>query len=308
MRKVIGLTVLTVLLASLAGCHTCRQMTSGWFDRGDRCGPPPQPDCPPGMPRASVMYPGTTTVLPGPIEVVAAAVTREQASSLALRPAVRDLLRQPMLPTTPHCAASLTLYGVRVAWFGRSSLLPPWCSRRCPRLPSLAMRRSRPRRASRERSRSKTQKWEFGVSIRAVGGPCAGLFGTFPLPADWPEQQVKVIEEDDHAARPRHSFRESEGLKQMLFEVPQLAAGETATCFITLEIVKTHSSAAGRHQRPGRAQGPAARDAQVPGCQSAHRKHARQGQIAGPRADGRQDRRPGSRCRRSRRRARAREV
>src|SRR5437764_14941052 len=23
---------------------------------------------------------------------------------------------------------------------------------------------------------SKTQKWEFGVSVRAVGGPCVGLF------------------------------------------------------------------------------------------------------------------------------------
>jgi hypothetical protein len=85
---------------------------------------------------------------------------------------------------------------------------------------------------------SKTQKWEFGVSIRAVGGPCAGLFGTFPLPADWPEQQVKVVAETITPHVRKNSIRESEGLKQMLFEVPQLAAGETATCFITLEIVR----------------------------------------------------------------------
>jgi len=85
---------------------------------------------------------------------------------------------------------------------------------------------------------TKTQKWEFGVSIRAVGGPCAGLFGTFPLPADWPEQQVKVVEETITPQVRRHSVREAEGLKQMLFEVPQLAAGDTATCFITLEIVR----------------------------------------------------------------------
>ncbi len=33
---------------------------------------------------------------------------------------------------------------------------------------------------------SQTHKWEFGISIRAVGGPCAGLLGTFPVPMDWP--------------------------------------------------------------------------------------------------------------------------
>ncbi|HZN35448.1 MAG TPA: transglutaminase-like domain-containing protein [Pirellulaceae bacterium] len=86
---------------------------------------------------------------------------------------------------------------------------------------------------------SRTQKWEFGVSIRAMGGPCAGLVGTFPLPADWPEQQVKVVGEAISPHVRSHSIRASEGLKQMLFEVPQLAVGETATCFITLEVVKT---------------------------------------------------------------------
>ncbi len=85
---------------------------------------------------------------------------------------------------------------------------------------------------------SKTQKWEFGVSIRAVGGPNAGLVGTFPLPADWPEQQVKVVAETITPHVRRHAIRESDGLKQMVFEVPQLVAGETATCFITLEIVR----------------------------------------------------------------------
>jgi hypothetical protein len=68
MKRLIGLLVVTLAVTSLAGCHTCRRMTSGWFDRGDRCEPPP-PDCPPGGPRATVMYPGSTTVLPGPIEV-----------------------------------------------------------------------------------------------------------------------------------------------------------------------------------------------------------------------------------------------
>jgi len=86
---------------------------------------------------------------------------------------------------------------------------------------------------------AKTHKWEFGVSIRAVGGPCAGLFGTFPVPADWPEQQVKVVNEEVTPQVRRTSYRTTEGLTQLLFDVPQLASGDTASCFITFEVTKS---------------------------------------------------------------------
>jgi hypothetical protein len=39
----------------------------GWFHRGDKCCPPA--DCPPGMPRATMMLPSTPQVMPGPIEI-----------------------------------------------------------------------------------------------------------------------------------------------------------------------------------------------------------------------------------------------
>jgi transglutaminase superfamily protein len=96
----------------------------------------------------------------------------------------------------------------------------------------------KPKDAGVQQPAAGTQKWEFGVSIRAVGGPCSGLFGTFAVPSDWPEQQVKVLNEDITAQVVRHSYREGDGLKQMLFEVPQLASGDTATCYLTLEITK----------------------------------------------------------------------
>jgi hypothetical protein len=56
-------------LTSLAGCSTCRQMSGGWFNRGDRCNVCPPPNCPPGMPQATMMLPGTPQVMPGPIEI-----------------------------------------------------------------------------------------------------------------------------------------------------------------------------------------------------------------------------------------------
>jgi hypothetical protein len=87
--------------------------------------------------------------------------------------------------------------------------------------------------------KSETHKWEYGIIVTAAGGPCAGLSGTVPIPQDWPEQQVKVIGEEISPAVRRHSYRTIEGLKQLVFEIPQLPAGEKATCLITLEITRS---------------------------------------------------------------------
>jgi hypothetical protein len=72
MTKKLLLAALVVAAASLAGCSRCRQMTCGWFNKGDRCGAPPPcapPPCAPGMPSGAMMLPTTPQVLPGPIEV-----------------------------------------------------------------------------------------------------------------------------------------------------------------------------------------------------------------------------------------------
>jgi len=90
---------------------------------------------------------------------------------------------------------------------------------------------------------AQTQKWEFGISVRAAGGPCGGIFATFPVPADWPEQDVKVALEQITPHVRRMNYRESDGLKQVEFEIPQLAPNDTATCFLTLDVTR-------RAQRP----------------------------------------------------------
>jgi hypothetical protein len=87
--------------------------------------------------------------------------------------------------------------------------------------------------------KSETHKWEFGVVITGVGGPSANLHGTAPIPQDWPEQQAKIIGEEVSPNVRRHSYRTIDGLKQLTFEVPQLAVGEKATCLITLEVTRS---------------------------------------------------------------------
>src|ERR1044071_5459548 len=40
-----------------------------------------------------------------------------------------------------------------------------------------------------------TQRYKVGLTITAPG-PCGGVFGTVPVPTDWPEQQVKIVAQE----------------------------------------------------------------------------------------------------------------
>ena len=84
-----------------------------------------------------------------------------------------------------------------------------------------------------------TQRWQVGAVIQAVGGPCAGLRGTISVPTAWPEQQVRIVDEDVSSFARRVSYRDLDGVKQMLFWIPQMPAGEVANVLITFEVTKS---------------------------------------------------------------------
>lgn len=87
-----------------------------------------------------------------------------------------------------------------------------------------------------------TTRYQVGLKVRAVGGPVAGLSGTFAIPAEWDDQQVKQVEENVSPHVRQHSVRTGDcNVKQIVFSVPQLAGGETATILYTYEIT-SHSS------------------------------------------------------------------
>ena len=84
-----------------------------------------------------------------------------------------------------------------------------------------------------------TKKWQVGVKVRAVGGNVGALFGTIPVPCDWPEQQVKVVAEDVSAHVGSVKYRMIDGgVRQMVFEIPQIPANDTAKALITFEVTK----------------------------------------------------------------------
>ena len=73
--------------------------------------------------------------------------------------------------------------------------------------------------------------------IKAGAEACSGLFATVPVPVDWPEQEVKIVEEDFDAPARRVTYREVGGsVKQMVVNIPFIAANEQVRVVATLEI------------------------------------------------------------------------
>ncbi len=81
------------------------------------------------------------------------------------------------------------------------------------------------------------QRYRVGVRVVAEGGPCRGLYATLPVPADWPEQKVRIVEEDfSRGVRgPQYRFL-GDGVKQMVITIPSLASGGSEQAIVTFEL------------------------------------------------------------------------
>lgn len=84
---------------------------------------------------------------------------------------------------------------------------------------------------------ARTQYIQFGIEITAKGGPVHNLVGTVPVPIDWPEQQIRVADEEQDDEVRKVTYRTlGDTVKQMRVELPRLGAGKTAKVLITYEI------------------------------------------------------------------------
>jgi transglutaminase-like putative cysteine protease len=88
---------------------------------------------------------------------------------------------------------------------------------------------------------AQTVRLRVGIVVTAAGGPCKGIVATTPVPIDWPEQSVKIVDEEDSTYVKNVNYRLVAGtVKQMLVEIPQLPAGQEAKAIVTFE-VKRHA-------------------------------------------------------------------
>lgn len=84
---------------------------------------------------------------------------------------------------------------------------------------------------------SRTRRYQVGVILTATGGPCRGLFATVPVPTDWPEQDVRIVDEDITPEVRDVAYRSlSGGVKQMLVDIPRLNRGVEARALVTFEV------------------------------------------------------------------------
>ena len=79
-------------------------------------------------------------------------------------------------------------------------------------------------------------RWRVGMFIKATGGPCHGITGYAPVPTDWPEQEVSVIEEEVSPEAKIHYEIVDGGVKIMNVKVGQLAAGKEVKALVTVEV------------------------------------------------------------------------
>ena len=83
----------------------------------------------------------------------------------------------------------------------------------------------------------RTLKYRVGVEVTAADGPCRGIYASLPVPADWPEQKVRVVAEDVSPSVKGPTYRMLDnGVRQMIVEIPTLATGDTARAVITFEL------------------------------------------------------------------------
>jgi hypothetical protein len=83
----------------------------------------------------------------------------------------------------------------------------------------------------------RTQRYRVGMIVTAVGGPCRDLYATLPVPADWPEQKVRIVAEEVSPAVRGLRYRVLPGgVKQMLVTIPELSTGARANAIVTFEL------------------------------------------------------------------------
>ena len=74
---------------------------------------------------------------------------------------------------------------------------------------------------------AKVMKYRCGAEITAARGNCTGIRVTTPLPVNWPEQTVRILEEDVSSNIRVIDAPLAGGVKQMVMMIPRLPSGST---------------------------------------------------------------------------------
>ena len=88
------------------------------------------------------------------------------------------------------------------------------------------------------------QHWKVGATITAQTSSVRRVYLTVPVPMDWPEQSVAVVEEEIPSNLVRAEYRVLDnGVKQMVAELVNIDPGESIEVSITFEVTVSQINA-----------------------------------------------------------------
>lgn len=89
--------------------------------------------------------------------------------------------------------------------------------------------------------RQSTVRIRVGLIVKAGNAVVHHIVATAPVPTEWPEQRVSIVNEDVSPSVKGLTYRNitgGGGLKQMVVEIPQLLAGQEAKALVTFEVTR----------------------------------------------------------------------
>jgi transglutaminase-like putative cysteine protease len=120
-------------------------------------------------------------------------------------------------------------------------VLAAWLALALSPASALAQFKDSPQTTAPNFAREVTQRVRIGVIVKANGGNFSRIVATAPVPTDWPEQRVKIVNEDVSRSVQGLTYRTiagGGGVKQLVLQIPQLPAGQEAKALITFEVTR----------------------------------------------------------------------
>ncbi len=82
------------------------------------------------------------------------------------------------------------------------------------------------------------QRWEFGLEIQGNGN-ATGIIATVPIPVEWPEQSLTLVEEKKSDLVSKLSFKKfGNEARQLVIKINRIQAGQTVRATIVYDIEK----------------------------------------------------------------------
>ncbi|QDV57870.1 transglutaminase-like domain-containing protein [Rosistilla oblonga] len=90
------------------------------------------------------------------------------------------------------------------------------------------------------------QLWQVGVKVMTAGSSCEEIFATFPVPTDWPEQTVQLVDQQISRYVDRWDTRDLfGGAKQVRVRMVNVPANTASDALFTFEVTKTRIQGVG---------------------------------------------------------------